>query len=677
MTRSGAWSLAIDFGTSYTAAAVTRDERVEVLEIDGGPRMPSLVLLGEDGELIVGRAAEQQAPLFPGRVERAPKRYLGVPRPLLIEGTPVRAVEAVARILEVVLTEARRRHGGSDPAEVVLTHPARWAATRTEALVEAASIAGISNPVLLPEPVAAARYFIDGNVEPSQHVAVYDLGAGTFDTAVLRRTVDDYALAGPPGGEEDLGGDAFDDRLFRYLGGLLEPDAWQSIQNSTERRWKQARASFRQQVRDAKEALSRDTSYTLAVPFPVDQQLRITRGELEDLIRFDLKKTVVELADTIRAAGLTVDDIAAIYLVGGSSRLPIVTRLLSDTFGRLPTTWDDPKAVVSLGAAKASRSSLRAAGAMGAEAPAAVAAVAGAGAGTTEVGATGADPPDAGPTDADPTDAAPRDAPMDPPTEVVRVGAPPVLPPRVDGLGAAGRRRRPPAPVAAAVGGLVLVLVAALLVFGAAGRPGASPSPSGGGDVALGSPTGSADPTATSQVTFTPMPAPSPSPTIVAPTPTPTAIVVPTQAPTVKSATPRPTIQRLPTPAPVVTPAPPPVVTPAPTPIPTPVPNQAPVVQCSSPSPSVAGIYTYYDVWISETCFSDPDGDEVTIFANQPDFGQIGAAPGCAAGRRCWKYYPYTDWDGTPYWATFTLYAQDSHGATSTLLPYYLCLNCE
>ena len=97
MSRSGAWSLAIDFGTSYTAAAVARDDRVEVLEIDGGPRMPSLVLLGEDGELIVGRAAEQQAPLFPGRVERAPKRYLGVPRPLLIEGTPVRAVEAVAR----------------------------------------------------------------------------------------------------------------------------------------------------------------------------------------------------------------------------------------------------------------------------------------------------------------------------------------------------------------------------------------------------------------------------------------------------------------------------------------------------------------------------------------------------------------------------------------------------
>ena len=69
------------------------------------------------------------------------------------------------------------------------------------------------------------------------------------------------------------------------------------------------------------------------MPFPVDQQVRITRGEFEDLIRFDLKKTVVELADTIRMAGLKVDDIAAIYLVGGSSRLPIVTRLLSETFG--------------------------------------------------------------------------------------------------------------------------------------------------------------------------------------------------------------------------------------------------------------------------------------------------------------------------------------------------------
>ena len=134
----------------------------------------------------------------------------------------------------------------------------------------------------MAEPVAAARYFIEGHVEPGQHVAVYDLGGGTFDTAVLRRTADDYELAGPPGGEEDMGGEAFDDRLFRYLGGLLAPDAWDAIQNSTERRWKQARSSFRQGVREAKEALSRDTSYTVAVPFPVDQQVRITRGEFED-----------------------------------------------------------------------------------------------------------------------------------------------------------------------------------------------------------------------------------------------------------------------------------------------------------------------------------------------------------------------------------------------------------
>ncbi len=347
------WVLGIDFGTSYTAAATASGGRVEALELDGSTRLTSLILVGSSGEIVVGRAAERQAPQFPSRVERAPKRYLGLPRPMLIEGRPVRAVEAVAAIFQVVLDEARRRHGGTEPAAVRLTHPARWGPTRIEALVEAASLAGIRDPELIAEPVAAAMYLGRTHLEEDGHVAVYDLGGGTFDTAVLERRDGAFSLAGPPGGQEDLGGDGFDEALFRYLGGHLAPDIWDTLLRSDERRWRTTRAVFRTGVRDAKEALSRDQTFTLALPMPIDAELQITRGEFEDLIRFDVKRTISELTETIRAAALAPQDIADVYLVGGSSRIPLVSRLLTDALGRQPTTWDDPKVVVALGAASA------------------------------------------------------------------------------------------------------------------------------------------------------------------------------------------------------------------------------------------------------------------------------------------------------------------------------------
>jgi actin-like ATPase involved in cell morphogenesis len=628
MASTSDWALAIDFGTSYTAAAVARGDKVEVLEIDGSPRMPSLVLVGEEGEMIVGRAAEQQAPLFPGRVERAPKRYLGVPRPLLIDGTPVRAVEVVGRILDVVMTEARRRRGGTDPVEVVLTHPARWADTRLEALVEAAALAGIQHPSLIPEPVAAARYFAEGQIETGQYVAVYDLGGGTFDTAVLRRTADGYELAGAPGGQEDLGGEAFDDRIFRYFGGHLEPDAWEQIQRSDDRRWRQARASMRTQSREAKEALSRDQSYTVAIPLPVDAQVRITRGELEDLIRFDLKKTVAELADTIRTAGLASDDVAAIYLVGGSSRVPVVTRLLSETFGRLPTTWDDPKAVVSLGAAKAT------AVARGiAEVVAPIGAAAAIGVSAESVaGETGDDPGIESPVAGGVPVAIPVAAAVSATGDTGSGSPPPPQPTPPDSFTNQEPGWTPPpkgpskrAWTLAPIVGLVAVLIFGVVAFGAAGffgsRPNpnvavASSSPSAG--IALAPRSSVPSPTARRSPSISPELAPPGSPRGSGSAPSTVAPATPIGGPNSNSATPRPATPKPVTPRPAtpkpVTPRPatPKPVTPRPaTPTPPPPPpDPAPIAANDSWGPSTL------DPIYAGNCLVD-----LNVFANDSDAG--------------------------------------------------------
>ena len=349
------WKLALDYGTTYTTGAIAADGRVELVEVDGSPRVPSGVWVDDQGTLVVGQAAERQATLAPERHERSPKRHLGEAVPLLLGDHEVPVVEAVAATMQAVAAEALRRRGGEAPAEVRLTHPAAWGRARKEALVEAARRAGLGPLVLLPEPVAAAAHFGTG-LAPGAHVAVYDLGGGTFDAAVLRRTAAGFALAGPPGGIDPLGGEDLDHLVYAHLGRALaaaDPGAWEELSSSPERAWRRAAAELLAEARRAKEALSRDAAYRAYVPAPADRDLRLTREELEDLVRPELARTVEELAATVAAAGLRPAQLAGLYLAGGQSRTPLVARMVAERLGQVPKVLDEPKAVVVLGAARA------------------------------------------------------------------------------------------------------------------------------------------------------------------------------------------------------------------------------------------------------------------------------------------------------------------------------------
>jgi hypothetical protein len=169
---------------------------------------------------------------------------------------------------------------------------------------------------------------------------------------VLRRTDDSFAVVGPPGGNEDLGGEDFDDRLYRHLGAQLDPDQWIQLRESRERSWSQANRLLLHEARRAKEILSKSPDYEVYVPPPVDRDLHVTADELHGLIAADLEGTVSELERTIREAGLAPGDLAAIYLAGGSSRIPLVARLIQRRLGQLPDYLDDPKSVIVLGAAR-------------------------------------------------------------------------------------------------------------------------------------------------------------------------------------------------------------------------------------------------------------------------------------------------------------------------------------
>jgi actin-like ATPase involved in cell morphogenesis len=348
------WYLAVDFGTSFSAGAMLVDRGVVALEIAGAPRSPSAVLLAEDGTLVVGNEAVNQAVVFPERVERTPKRRIGRSSSLLLGGQAVPLATAVGAILDQFLQEGRRRRGGESPAEVVLTHPVRWGAERLDGLRQAAQAIGIASPKFVPEPVGAAVYYADEHVGDGQYVAVYDLGGGTFDTAVLRRSQSAFELVGLPGGDERIGGEDFDFRLYQYIGQMLandDPGLWNELTTSTERKWKRANAELMAEARKAKESLSRYPTARLLVR-EADRDLLITREEFEQLIAADVRRTVDELSATISRSGLTDDQVARVYLAGGSSRIPLVHQLLSERYGDRVTTWDDPKCVVAMGAAK-------------------------------------------------------------------------------------------------------------------------------------------------------------------------------------------------------------------------------------------------------------------------------------------------------------------------------------
>ena len=345
------WILAIDYGTTSTAAAMAFDGRVELVEIDGKPRVPSMVFAREDGELVVGEEAENRAGAAPQRLERTPKRRMG-DETLLLGDREVRVVDAVGRVLRLLADEAIRRRGGERPAEVVLTCPARWGRDRRAALERAAIAVGLGPLTLVPEPVAAAAHFAGQRLREGELVAVYDFGGGTFDTAVLKRTAAGFQVVGEPGGREDLGGEDFDHALYCDLGAKLPPETWATLRASRERNWSQANRDLRREARLAKEALSRSPDYDVWVSPPVGADLLVTAGELNGLIEPDLEATVEELARTIEAAGVQPEDLAAVYLAGGSSRIPLVGRLVERRLGRVPEYLDDPKSVVALGAAR-------------------------------------------------------------------------------------------------------------------------------------------------------------------------------------------------------------------------------------------------------------------------------------------------------------------------------------
>ncbi|RSM47872.1 Hsp70 family protein [Amycolatopsis balhimycina DSM 5908] len=355
--------LSVDLGTSNTVAVLSAHGRPpRVVEVDGSATMPSAVFASEEGTIMVGRDAERRARLDPTRFEPNPKRRIDE-QTLLLGTDVVPVADALAAVLRRVLEETSRQLGGEQPDEVRLTHPAQWGQTRRNVLMAAARLAGMGpNILLVPEPVAAAAHFASfpgKALAPGQALAVYDLGAGTFDVAVVGATQTGFTVLAEDG-LPDLGGLDVDQALMVHVGREVshsDPQHWQRLLRPESTADRRTRRALQEDVKAAKEALSRHPQTEVPMPEPFKDVL-VTRGELEGLVRPAMLRSVELLSRTLRSSGLTPDRLAGIYLVGGSSRLPLVGTMIAEKLGVVPGSLDQPETAVALGAQHVARDGL-------------------------------------------------------------------------------------------------------------------------------------------------------------------------------------------------------------------------------------------------------------------------------------------------------------------------------
>jgi actin-like ATPase involved in cell morphogenesis len=346
------YRLGVDLGTTFSAAAVRRGDRAEICALGTHvASVPSVVLVRDDGTVLTGEAAARRALVDPSRVAREFKRRLGDTTPLLLGGAPYPAEVLTGELLRSLVRVVVEREG-EEPESVCLTHPANWGTFKVDLLRRAVEYAGLTMPVsFLTEPEAAAlSYARQQRVDPGNTVAVYDLGGGTFDAAVLRCTDTGFTILGHPEGIERLGGIDVDAAVYahvvRTVGAPLadldedDPAAVAAV------------ARLRAECVAAKEALSGDTDTTIPVLLPgYAGEVRLTRGELEGMVRPALYDTFEALQRALRSASVRPDDLTAVLLVGGSSRMPLVAQLIGAELGRPVALDTHPKHVVALGAA--------------------------------------------------------------------------------------------------------------------------------------------------------------------------------------------------------------------------------------------------------------------------------------------------------------------------------------
>ncbi len=344
--------IGIDLGTTNSCVAVMEGgDAVVITNSEGARTTPSVVSFQANGERLVGQVAKRQAITNPDRTILSTKRHMGTSHKEVIDGKEYTPQEISAMILQKIKADAEA-YLGEKVTQAVITVPAYFNDSQRQATKDAGKIAGLEVLRIINEPTAASLAYGIDKTDKNQKILVYDLGGGTFDVSILELG-DGVFEVKSTNGDTKLGGDDFDEKIMNYIAEDFKAQNGIDLRND-----KMALQRLKEAAEKAKIELSSSTQTMINLPFitadatgPKHVDMTLTRAKFNELTHDLVQRTIEPMSKALRDAGLSLNEIDKVVLVGGSTRTPAVVEAVKNFTGKEPSKGVNPDECVALGAA--------------------------------------------------------------------------------------------------------------------------------------------------------------------------------------------------------------------------------------------------------------------------------------------------------------------------------------
>ncbi len=346
-------AVGIDLGTTNSCVSVLEGgEPTVIANAEGARTTPSIVAFAKNGEVLVGEVAKRQSVTNVERTIRSVKRHMGTDWSVDIDGKKYTSQEISARILQKLKRDAES-YLGETVTDAVITVPAYFNDAQRQATKEAGEIAGLNVLRIINEPTAAALAYGLDKADQEQTILVFDLGGGTFDVSLLE-IGDGVVEVKATNGDNHLGGDDWDQALVDFL--VQNFGSQNGIDLTKD---KMAMQRVREAAEKAKIELSSSQSASINLPYitvdaeknPLFMDETITRAQFQQLTGALLDRCKKPFLAVLKDAGIPINKIQSVVLVGGSTRMPAVVELVKSlTGGKEPNKGVNPDEVVAVGA---------------------------------------------------------------------------------------------------------------------------------------------------------------------------------------------------------------------------------------------------------------------------------------------------------------------------------------
>ncbi len=345
-------AVGIDLGTTNSVVSVLEGgEPVVIANAEGARTTPSVVAFAKNGEVLVGEVAKRQAVTNVDRTVRSVKRHMGTTWTVDIDDKAYTAQEISARTLGKLKRDAEA-YLGENVTDAVITVPAYFSDAERQATKEAGEIAGLNVLRIINEPTAAALAYGLDKADTEQTILVFDLGGGTFDVSLLE-IGDGVVEVKATSGDNHLGGDDWDNKVVEWL-----VSSFKNAHGVDLSKDKMAMQRLREAAEKAKIELSSSMQTSINLPYitasaegPLHLDESLSRAQFESMTADLLDRTKAPFQAVIKDAGIGLDKIDQVVLVGGSTRMPAVTALVKEETGKEPNKSVNPDEVVAIGAA--------------------------------------------------------------------------------------------------------------------------------------------------------------------------------------------------------------------------------------------------------------------------------------------------------------------------------------